>query len=111
MDCDFAQIRQEIIGLTQSELANKLGCSRAKVHRVENRKGYYTPIEVIKFAQLANLSVEALFKIKAKRSNAVPQKPVSKHQPKWFKEYQYLTKSKQNLIDETIEPLIKWLKK
>ena len=111
MDCDFSSIRQDDIGLTQSGLARKLGCSRSKIQRVEKGIGFYTPMELIKFSQLAGKSVEELFGVgpvkPSEKTATIPDLQL----PKWFKDYQRLTKVKQKLIEETIEPLIKWLKK
>lgn len=111
MDCDFSAIRQVDIGLTQSGLAKKLGCSRSKVQRVENGIGFYTPMELIKFSQLAGKSVEELFGIESPKPPEKTATIPELNLPKWFKDYQRLTRAKQKLIEETIEPLIKWLKK
>ncbi len=111
MDCDFAAIRRETIGLTQSELAKKLGCSRAKVQRVEKEQAHYTPKELVSLANIVGVGLDALLKNKVVASMPKRKKTLDGIAPAWLKDYQKLAPHQRRLADAQLKSLINWMLK
>jgi len=74
----FRGVREDVLNLTQADLAAELGCSRQRVSRVERGTAEYTHSQLLRLAALSGLPITALF----------DDSPV--RVPGWWREYMRL---------------------
>jgi transcriptional regulator with XRE-family HTH domain len=97
MVCDFKAIRKDMAGLTQEEMARILGCSRAKVQRVDRGEAYYSPAELVELAKVMGSTVDAILGLESSS-------------PPWLAGYRKLKSKQKKLVDDVVMRLFAFMK-